>query len=145
MVVCKGALEGIIVGQRMRALVNIVSCGLIIANFVVCSSSSLEKSAPLSMTSTWLYLASFICGLALGMTLDEARVILHGVFSMALIAVLVFSSVLVLPALLNNYPFLDIVLLFAFQQSLVRFIFICTLGCVGVFFATLLRLFFGRL
>lgn len=134
-----------LVSERRRVFVSIVSSGIILANFVVSSSSTLGSFAPLSMTSTWLYTAAFFCGFALGITLDKASAILYGVCLMALIAVLVFSGVLVSVALLNNTPFFDIVLLFAFQQSFPRFIAICVLGYAGAFFSILLKLFSGRL
>ena len=97
------------------------------------------------MTLIWLYAASLICGFTLGAILMQARSIFYGVFSMALIAVLVFSGVLVSPALLNRSPILDVVLLIAFQQSFARLIAICVLGYMGAWSAVLLKLFSGRL
>lgn len=125
----------------MRAFANSVFCGIILANIAVSSSSSFEKFAPYSMTSMWLYAAAFICGLILGITLDEARAMFFGVCSMALIAVLIFSGVLVLTAWLNDIPSYNLVSLLAFQQSFVRFIVIFILGGVGAACATLLNLF----
>ena len=132
-------------GERTRAFVSVVSCGIILANFAVSSSSTLRDFSLLSMTSAWLYAAAFVCGSVLGITLDEIRAIFYGVCLMALIAVLLFSGVLVSAAILNETPFLDLVLLFAFQQSFPRFISICLLGYVGAFFSTLLKVFSGRL
>ena len=140
----KRVLERTLASERTGALVRIVSCGIILANFVVCSSSTLEGFAPLSITVIWLYAVSLICGFALGIILDELKAIFYGVFLMALIAVLIFSSVLVLAALLSNTPFLDIVLLLAFQRSFPRFLFICVLGYVGACLSVLLKLFSGR-
>lgn len=142
MVERKRALERILVGERTRVFVSIVSCGIILANFVVSSSSMLRDFAPLRMTSTWLYAAAFICGFVLGIALDEPSEMFYGVGLMALIAVLVFSGVLVLglTELLSNTAFIDIVLLIAFQQSFLTFIFICVFGYVGVFLSALLRL-----
>lgn len=134
--------------ERDRTLVRIlvtISSGIIVANFAISSSPTLRNFAPLSMTPTWLYVASFLCGFVLAMTLEEIRAIFYGVLSMALIAVLVFGGVLIAPALLNRAPFLDIVLLIAFQQSFPRFIFICISGYAGASFQTLLGLFFDRL
>ena len=131
--------------RTLERILVIVSSGIILANFAISSSSTLGDFAPLSMTSTWLYAASLICGFSLGMTLTEAEEVFYGVLLMALIAVLVFSGVLVSPALLNRSPILDIVLLIAFQQSIVRFIAICVLGYMGAWFVILLKLFSGRL
>ena len=131
--------------KRTRSVINVVALGIILANFVVASSRTFESFAPLSMSSTWLYAASFVCGLVLGSTVDEALTIFYGVFVMALIAVLIFSAIMMLTALLNSSPFLDIILLFAMQQSFPRFVFICVLGYVGAFFPPLLKTLFGRL
>jgi hypothetical protein len=88
--------------------------------------------------------AAFICGSVLWLILDQTSAILYGVGLMAFIAVLVFSGVLVLEALLSKTPFLDVVLLFALQRSFVKFIFICVLGYVGAFFSILVKSRFGR-
>jgi hypothetical protein len=64
---------------------------------------------------------------------------------MSLIAVLIFSGVLVSAALLSHASLLDVVLLFAFQQSFPSFISVFVLGCLGAFLSMLLKLFFGRL
>ena len=95
------------------------------------------------MTSNWLYAGAFICGSILGITLDGAKAIFYGLCSMALIAVLIFSGVLISIARLNDIPAYDLVSLLAFQQSFVRFIFIFILGGVGASCATLLQLFFS--
>jgi hypothetical protein len=63
---------------------------------------------------------------------------------MALIAVLVFGSVQVIAALLNNVPVLDIVLLLAFQRSFPRLLFIAALGYLGACIAILAKLLGGR-
>lgn len=67
----KGVLERILAGERTIAFMNIMFCGIILADFVISSHSMLENFAPLSMTSTWLYAAALICGLALGITLES--------------------------------------------------------------------------
>ena len=145
MVERKGALERILVSERTRVLVSIVSCGIIVANFVISSFPKLRYFAPLDMSSSWLAAVAFVCGFALGIILNKAPTILYGVCLMALIAVFVFSCVLVSEALLSNTPFLDVVLLFAFQQSFPRFISICALGYVAAFLSTWLKPFFDQL
>jgi hypothetical protein len=112
-----------------------------LANLSISSSSLFEKSALLPLTLTWLYVACFVCGVILGTTLESARAVLFGVCSMALIAVLVFSGVLMLTTWLNDLPVDNLVWLVAFQQSFVRFILISLLGGVGASCATLLKLF----
>jgi ABC-type thiamine transport system ATPase subunit len=61
---------------------------------------------------------------------------------MALIAVLVFSGVVVW---VLGTALLDIVLLFAFQQSFPRFVSICVLGLSGAGVSILLKLWLGNL
>lgn len=131
--------------DRARALASVVSSGIILANFLISSSSTLQDFAFLYMTSSWLYAAALICGLALGITLNRASAVFYGICAMSLIAVLIFSSVLVSAALLSYAPLLDVVLLFAFQQSFPSFISIFVLGCLGAFLSMLLKLFSGRL
>lgn len=127
--------------ERRRVLANSISCGIILANLSISSSSLFEKSALLSLTLTWLYVACFMCGMILGITLESARAVLFSVCSMALIAVLIFGGVLMLTAWLNDLPLDNLVWLLALQQSFVRFIFISLLGGVGASCATLLKLF----
>jgi hypothetical protein len=133
------------VSDRARAFASVVSSGIILANFLTSSSSTLRDFALLHMTSSWLYAAALICGLALGITLDRISAIFYGICAMSLIAVLIFSGVLVSVALLSHVPLLDVVLLFAFQQSFPSFISIFVLGCLGAFLSMLLKLFFCRL
>ena len=61
----------------------------------------------------------------------------------AVIAVSIFSAVLIGVAVIDNRPFLDLIVLFAFQQSLPRFIFICVLGYAGLFGSFILKVFLG--
>ena len=129
--------------ERTRAIANSVFCGIILANLAICSSPSFERFAPFAMTATWLFAGAFMCGSILGITLDDAKAIFYGLCSMALIAVLIFSGVLIFIARLNDIPSYDLVSLLAFQQSFVRFIFIFILGGVGASIATLLKLFFS--
>ena len=131
--------------EKARAFASIVSCGLILANFLISSSSTLGDFALLNMTSSWLHAAAFICGFALGIALDRALVVFYGVCAMSLAAVLIFSSVLLSAALVDDAPLLDVLLLFAFQRSFPSFMSICILGCLGAFFSLLLKLRFGRL
>ena len=129
--------------ERHRTLVRVlvtIASGIILANCAIASSPALRSYAPLSMTPAWLYVTSFICGIVLTTILEDLGGIFYGVLSMAAIAVLVFGTVLISPALLNRTPFLDIVLLIAFQQSFPRFIAVCIWGYAGAFSQTLLRL-----
>jgi len=133
------------VSGRKRSAINIVALGVILAYFVISSSRTFEHFAPLSTTPSWLYAAAFICGSVLGATVDDVLTIFYGIPVMALIALLVFSAVMVLTTLTSNPLLLDIVLLYALQQSFPRFMFVCALGYVGAFFPLLLKTFFGRL
>jgi len=131
--------------DRARAFASVVSSGIILANFLISSSSTLRDFAFLHMTSSWLYAAALVCGLALAITLNRVSTIFYGICAMSLIAVLIYSSVLVSAALSSDAPLLDVALLFAFQQSFPSFISIFVLACVGAFLSSLLKLFSGRL
>lgn len=125
--------------EKARVLANSVCCGIILSNLAIISSSSFEEFAPLPLTVTWLYVTAFACGSILGITLDDARHILYGVVSMALIAVLIHSGVLIFISWLNKATSFNTVSLLAFQQSFVRFVFISILGGVGAFCGTVLK------
>ena len=126
---------------RMTPFVSIVSAGIILANLAVATHATLGYFAPLSLSVTWLYAGSFLGGLALALTLDELGEVFIGGCAMAMIAVVIFSGVLILPALLSRSPLLDVALLFAFQQSFPRFIFIGVLGSIGAVVALLVKTF----
>lgn len=134
-----------LVSERAKFLANIVSSGVILANLLISSSSTLKDFAVLHMSSSWLHAVAFICGFALGTTLERALAIFYGVCSMSLIAVLIFGGVVTSAALLSNTPIFDVVLLFVFQRSFPSFISICVLGCVGAFLSSLFKPLFGRL
>jgi hypothetical protein len=133
------------VSQRAMAVANIMSCGVILGNCVLLSNALFKGFAPFSVTATYLYAASILCGFVLGITVDSVRAILCGIGLMALIAVLIFSGVLVLAAAINDTVFLDLVLLFAFQQSFPAFLAISVLSCVGVLCGIELRVRSGQL
>ena len=128
--------------EKVKAWISITSCGIILANLIIASSRTFGNFAPLPMTLTWLNAAALVCGFVLGIVLDRASFIFSGVFLMALIAVLVFSGVVVW---VLGTTFLDIVLLFAFQQSFPRFVFIGILGFVGAVPSVFLKLRVGQL
>ena len=123
----------------------VVSFGIILGNLVVSSSSVLADYAPFAVATSWLYAATLLCGFIIGQTLDDSSASFYGPALMALVAVSILGGVLVLTAVLSDLPFLDLVVLFAFQQTLPHFIFICVLGYAGVFGAYILRLFLGQL
>lgn len=125
--------------EKARVLANSVFCGIILSNLAIISSSSFEEFALLPLTVTWLYVTAFACGSILGITLDDARHILYGVVSMALIAVLIHSGVLIFISWLNQATSFNTVSLLAFQQSFVRFVFIFVLGGVGAICGTVLK------
>ena len=142
MVEFEGILERRVMGERTKAGISIVSCGIILANLVIVSSRMFANYAPLQTSSAWLNVASFACGLALGLALDKASSIFFGSCLMALIAVVVFSGVMV--GVLGT-ALLDVVLLFAFQQSFPRFVWISALGLSGTVFSMFVRLWRGQL
>ena len=129
-------------GERAKAWIGTVSCGVILANLIIVSSGVFVNFAPIQMTSAWLNTAALVCGFVLGIALEKASSVFSGVFLMALIAVLIFSGVLVW---VLGTALLDIVLLFAFQQSFPRFIFIGIFGLVGAVFSVFLKLWTGQL
>jgi hypothetical protein len=128
--------------EKTKAWISITSCGVILANLIIASSRTFGNFAPFPITLAWLNAAAFVCGFTLGIALERASFIFSGVFLMALIAVLVFSGVLVWVV---GTTFLDIVLLFAFQQSFPRFVFIGILGFVGAVSSVFLKLRVGQL
>lgn len=130
-------------GRKERAI-RMVALGVILAYFVTSSSRTFEHYAPLTTTTTWLYAAAFISGLVLGAAPDDALTIFYGVPAVALISLLVFSSMIVLTTLLSSPLLLDIVILYALQQSFPRFLFMCALGYVGAFLPPLLKTLFSR-
>ena len=130
---------------KARFLANTVSCGLVLANFLISTSSTLRDFAVWRTSPNWLHTAAFICGFALGMNFDRIASIFYGICSMALIAVLIFSGVLISAALLSDTPVLDVVVLFAFQRSFPSFISICVLGCVGAALSMVLKSLLGQL
>lgn len=129
--------------NRARDLAVIVSFGIIMANLAVSSSSVFRDFAPFPVNTTWFNLAALICGLVIGIFLDDSALSLSGVAVIAVIAVSVFSAVLILVAVLANQPFLDLIVLYAFQQALPHFIFVCVLGYAGLFSSYILKLFLG--
>ena len=131
-----------VIDERIKAWVGIVSCGVILANLIIVSSRTFENFSPLAMTSAELNLAALACGFVLGLALEKASFIFSGVCLMALLAVLIFSGILVI---VLGTALLDIVLLYAFQQSFPRFVFIAVLGFVGAVLAMMLKLWTGRL
>jgi hypothetical protein len=133
------------VSQRAIAVANIMSGGIGLGTCVLLSNALFKGFAPFSVSATYLYGASIVCGFLLGMTLDTVRAILCGIGLMALIAVLIFSGVLVLAAAINHTAFLDLILLTAFQQSVPPFLAISVLGCVGVLGGIELKVRLGQL
>jgi len=131
------------VSENARACANSICCGIVLANLAISSCSPFEKFAPLPLTVMWLYVGAFACGLVLGITLDDAKQMLYGVGSMALVAVLIFGGALIYIAWSNKATSYDTISLLAFQQSFVRFVFISILGGVGAFCATVLKLVFS--
>lgn len=129
-------------GEKTKALVITVSCGIILANLAIATSRMFANYAPVEISSAWLNVASFACGLVLGLVLERAPSIFSGSCLMGLIAVLVFSGVVVW---VLGTALLDIVLLFAFQQSFPRFVSICVLGLSGAGVSILLKLWLGNL
>jgi hypothetical protein len=133
------------VSVKARFLANTVSCGVILASFLISTSSTLRDFALWRTSPNWLHTVAFMCGLALGMNFDRISTVFYGIGSMALIAVLIFSGVLISAALLSDTPVLDVVLLFAFQRSFPSFVSICVLGCVGAALSMVLKSLLGRL
>ncbi len=142
MVGLERVLEWRVMRERAKAWIGTASCGVILANLIIASSKIFVNFAPLQMTSAWLNAAALVCGFVLGITLEKTSSTFSGVCLMALIAVLIFSGVLVW---VLGTALLDIVLFLAFQQSFPRFLFICILGWVGAVFSVFLRLWIGRL
>ena len=129
--------------ERTWFLIGAVSSGIILANLAVSSSSTVGDYALFTVDTTWLYAAAFICGCVLGVASDRLLDTVWGVGLMALIAASLFLSILLLgyQALLSDalFSFLDIILLSAIQQTVLNFIFISAIGCVGAFFSTLVK------
>jgi type VI protein secretion system component VasK len=80
----------------------------------------------------------------MGVLLEEFSTIFYSVALMAGVTSVAFGAVMTRAVMFNN-PLLDVALLFAFQQTLPRLIFIAILSYVGVFFAGLQRMVSGRL
>jgi len=141
----KEPLGWALAAKRILIGVSVVSCGIILANLLVSSDSTLTDFVPLPVTTGWLYAAAFLCGLVLAMALDSGKWTFLAIGLSALVAVLVFSGVLMSAVLLNRAAPLDLALFVAFQQSFPRFILICLLGLVGVSAAHLVEAISERL
>lgn len=126
--------------NRAKEVAIILSLGIIMANLVMSSSSVFDDFSSFPVTTSWLYAAAVICGVVIGTALGESSASLYGMVLVAWIAVSIFSAVIVGVAVLGKLAFLDLVVLFAFQQSFARFIVLCVLGYAGVFGSFVLRL-----
>ena len=124
-------LERHLARERMAAVGNALSCGIILAYLIIASDPSISEYSPFPATSVFLYVSAFVCGFALALTLERVNWTLYAAGLMALVAALVFGGVLIAAAFANLASNLDIVVLVAFQQATPRFLLIWLLGTMG--------------
>jgi hypothetical protein len=130
--------------SRWRQIISILACGLILAYLSIASSNVFVHFAPLPVNEAVLYAVAVLFGLYMGVLLEEFSTIFYSIGLMTLVAGGVFGAMMARATLINT-PLVDIALLFAFQQTLPRLIFIAVLASIGVFFAGLQRMISGKL
>ncbi|NLE76671.1 MAG: hypothetical protein GX605_07960 [Chloroflexi bacterium] len=129
--------------STVRALLLTLFCGIIWGNCAMSESSTFGSFAPVRMTSDWLYVAALGCSIALGLFISDARTIFYSVVGASVITALVFTGGLLASAMAMGTSTLDLLLLFAFQQSAPRVMMTSVLGLVAAFVAAVVRINFN--
>lgn len=126
-----------------RVAVSILSFGLILAYCAAASSGVFADFAPLSLTPAYLYVASFVAGLAMALMYSETWAAFGGTVLIAVVAGLIFAAALVIAILSADPRLAELIGLYVFQQAFPRSLSICVFGLSGAFLAAVGRHMFG--
>ena len=95
--------------------------------------------APFPMTAIWVQMGGLVVGVAMAWTFDETILTFGGVILSGVIAMIVFGAAVVGTAAAGGNPFLDVMVVYSFQQSFPHFLGISVFGAVGALVGSVVR------
>jgi hypothetical protein len=122
-----------------RKAAYMIAYGIILGAFIVAASETFENFAPLPMTAIWVQMGGLLVGIAMAWTFDESILTFGGVFLSGVIAMIVFTAAVVGTAAIGGNPFLDVMAVYAFQQSFPHLLGIVVFGAVGALVGSVVR------
>jgi len=119
--------------------------GIILANLVIAASTMFNDVSPVPIDTPILYLAGLFCGFVIGVIVAESKRTVVSVFSAVSFALFLFSMTILIATWLSGFePFMDVMLLFAFRQSAILFLFLLMVGFLGGIGADLVGAFWEK-
>ena len=122
---------------KVRTILFVLFCGLILGNIVMASSSSFEHFTPFQLGQDLMYGAAFVIGILVGLLFPDVKALLGVLLAVVLLGVTVYGAAIVYATGLLYGAVSDVVYLYAFQQAMPRLLFICVIGYVGAFLASI--------
>jgi hypothetical protein len=128
---------------KLRPAISILSFSLILAYVAVAASGPLGDFAPLPLEVLWLYVASFVVGLAMALMYSETGTVFGGFVLIALLTGALYAAALAAATLGADPRLSDVIGLYAFQQAFPFVLSISIFGLSGAFMGAVGKHMFG--